>query len=95
VTVARVPAVPALAAPGPKAVGEDVSIAAIGRSQALELELLPALAQLPRGRRLRLVPARQLIEERPQPALPVDERAVAVEGGDFDLSLCDPSALLH
>jgi hypothetical protein len=95
VTVSLVAAIPALGAQGAQALAQDLAIAAVGRSEALELELLPALAQVVRRRRIRLVAAGQVVEERGQAALPVDERPVAVESGDVDLLLCDPSALLH
>jgi hypothetical protein len=76
--------VAALARPGGEAVGEDVAIAPPVALDALELELLPALAQLARRRRIRLVAPRQLVQERPYAALPVDQRAVAIERRQLD-----------
>jgi hypothetical protein len=85
-------AIAALARPGGEAVGQDLAVGAPVVLDALELERLPALAQLARGRRLALVAACELVEECGGAAVPVDQRAVAVEGGDLD---CDRWTLLQ
>ena len=81
-----VPAVAALGDPGRAATRvEHLAVGAVVALDALELDLLPALAQLPAGARVEVaVAAREVVQERGGAALPVDEGAVAVEGGDFD-----------
>ena len=82
--VAVVPAVAALAGPLGEAVGQHLAVAAVVALEALELKLLPARAQLAAGRRLPLVAPRDLVQERGGAALPVDQRAVAVECRDSE-----------
>ena len=79
-----VPAVAALAGPRREAVGQHLAVAAVVALEPLELELLPALAQLAARRRLALEAPRELVQERRRAALPVDQRAVAVECRDSD-----------
>ena len=81
--VAVVPAVAALAGPGGEAVGKHLAVAAVVALEALELKFLPARAQLAHWRVV-LVSPRDLVEERGGAALPVDQRAVAVECRDSD-----------
>jgi hypothetical protein len=88
-------AVAALCRPRREAVREYLAVGAPVAAQALELQLLPALAQLAAGRRVGLVAARQLVEEGGGAAVPVDQRAVAVERRQRRLLARDASALLH
>ncbi len=81
----RVPAVPALSDPCAQGVVQHVGVGPVLALDALELDLLPPLAQLPArpGVGVAVAP-RQVVQERGYAALPVHEGAVAVEGGDFD-----------
>ena len=81
----HVPAVATFAHPRAEGVLEHVAVAAVGARDELELDLLPAAAQLAAGLGVAVAAAAgEVVEERPEATLRVHEGAVAVERGRFE-----------
>ena len=77
-----------------QAAGEDLAVRTPGTAQQAELDRLPAVAQDLAPIEVRVLIAQpELVQEGRRAALPVDQRAVAVEGGDADVRLGHPRSV--